>query len=125
MIPRPRQPGDDMSNEPPHDVTIGELWRTQQVIVSQLTAVAQQLGELPDRMINSPSWTAMRQEMTQGQAALNARMNRFDDWKNEAGPLVVLLQERVALLQRLIYGAVAATMLAVLAAVLSVVLTHH
>lgn len=106
----------------PRDISIGELWRMQQTAIEQLSELTKQVAELPDRMFSSPQWNAMRGESDQLHASHEARIERAETWREEVGPLVTLLQDRVALLQRLVYGGAAATLLAVLTAIVSLVL---
>src|SRR3954463_11790097 len=109
-------------SEAPRDISVGELWRLQRTAIEQLTELTKQVAELPDRMFSSPQWNAMRGESDQLHASLEVRIERAETWREEVGPVVTLLQDRVALLQRLVYGAAATTLLAVLTAVVSLVL---
>jgi hypothetical protein len=132
--PAPRQrPGDDVSPlgaTPPSDVTIGELWRTLTVMSRQIEHVAGKVEDLPGRISQDlgakydERLTAAEQRATIAHQGIDLRLQEGEVWRQETGPHVILLQERVAQLQRLVYGAVGSTLLAVLVAILSSV-THH
>lgn len=131
--PVPQRSGDNvppLGATPPSDVTIGELWRTLTVMSRQIEHVAGRVEDLPGRLSQDMGakyderLAAMENRATVAHQGIDNRLQEGEVWRQETGPHVLLLEERVAQLQRLVYGAVGSTLLAVLVAILSSV-THH
>ena len=94
-------------SEVPGDVTLGEVWRGQRAIADRLEQLADQVSQLPAAL----------------SAALDARsVERVEALRREITRQFERRDERVALLQRIVYGAVALVLLTVGTAILALVL---
>jgi len=119
-----------LGHNPPSDVTIGELWRTLASMSVQIEHLSEKVEDLPARIAfdlaakYDERITSLETRNAARVAGVEVRVTSLEEWRQETAPQLLVGQERVALLQRLVYGAVSTTLLAVAVAILSSVTRH-
>jgi DNA-binding helix-hairpin-helix protein with protein kinase domain len=115
--------------QPPSDISTGELWRTQQTILSSLETLTHNVQALPSQIVidvdsrYSDRWTAARADSDELHRQIGTRLTKLEQWRDDQHPTIARIDDRVAMLQRVVFTAVSLILTGDVAAVFAL-LSH-
>lgn len=101
--------GSGAHRDPPSDITIGELWRTQQTILASLETLTLTLQAMPAQIVSdveqrsADRWNAARADSDESHRQLSTRLDKLEEWKNDQHPTIARIDDRVAILQKVVW----------------------
>lgn len=125
-MPNPGHHNYGANSNHPSDLTLGEIWRLLAALTENVSKLTDTVNDLPARFDQFDNRFRERTEgfIREGAAthtAHDSRIFELEKWRRDTDPFVVLMRERITLLQRLVFGACGAILLTVLGAVMALV----